>query len=90
LENGLKQNKVQLASAWAVDGISKYATFFTDFEVVAADAAAAKQEMRSFSEADAAKLPLSGLVYAHVEVHGRGDIPTQRSRHDMSGTRHIW
>jgi len=78
LEKGLKQNKVQLASAWAADGISKYVTFFTDFEAVAAAAAQAKQEMRTFTTEDALKLPLTGLVYAHVEIHGRGTLPVKK------------
>ncbi len=78
LEKGLKDNKVQLASAWAMDGISKYVTFFTDFEAVASAAANAQQEMRSYSTSDALKLPLSGLVYAHVEVHGRGMLPVRK------------
>jgi hypothetical protein len=78
LEKGLKENKVQLASAWAKDGISKYVTFFTDFEAVASAAANAQQEMRTFTSADAYKLPLTGLVYAHVEVVGRGMIPTRK------------
>lgn len=78
LERGLKSGRIQLASAWAVDGISKYVTFFTDFEAVASAAAQAKQEMRTFTVADAEKLPLTGLVYAHVEVHGRGMIPTRK------------
>ena len=78
LEKGLKGNKVQLASAWAMDGISKYVTFFTDFEAIASAAAQARQEMRPFTEADAKKLPLTGLLYAHVEVHGRGMLPTRK------------
>ncbi len=80
LEKGLKDQKVQLASAWAKDGISKYVTLFTDFEAVAAASAQAQQEMRSFSPADARKLPLTGLVYGHVEIHGRGDIPVRKVR----------
>jgi hypothetical protein len=75
LDKGLKDQKVQLASAWAKDGMSKYVTFFTDYEAVAAAAAQAKQEMREFTTEDAKKLPLSGLVFAHVEVHARGMIP---------------
>jgi hypothetical protein len=78
LERGLKSRKIQLASAWAADGISKYVTFFTDFEAVASAAAQSKQEMRTFAVADAQKLPLTGLLYAHVEVHGRGMIPTRK------------
>lgn len=78
LDKGLKQNKVELASAWAADGISKYVTFFTDFEAVAAAAAQAKQEMRAFTIEDAQKLPLTGLIYAHVEIHGRGELPVKK------------
>jgi hypothetical protein len=78
LDDGIKPNKIQLASSMAIDGISKYVTLFTDFEAVAAAAAAANQEMRDFTEADAAKLPLSRLVYANVAVHGRGAIPVAK------------
>jgi hypothetical protein len=78
LEDGTKTNKVQLASAMAMDGISKYVTLFTDFDAVAAAAAQARQEMRDFTEADAAALHLSALVYANVAVHGRGAIPVKK------------
>jgi len=74
----LKANRVQLASAWAKDGISKYATFFTDFDAIASASAQAQQEMRPFSRKDAEALPLSGLIYAHVEIHGRGMLPTRK------------
>lgn len=72
LDNGLKKAKFQFASAWALDGISKYVTFFTDYEIVAADAADAKREMRSFGLAEARKLPLEGFLYATMDVTGRG------------------
>ena len=36
------------------------------------------QQMRTLTESDVEKLPLTGLVYAHVEVHGRGDLPTRK------------
>jgi hypothetical protein len=78
LDKGLKRNKVQLASAWAMDGISKYVTFFTDFEAIASAAAQAKQEMRTFTSEDALKLPLTGLIYAHVEILGRGMLPVKK------------
>lgn len=78
LEKGIRHNKIQLASAWAKDGISKYVTLFTDFEAVASAAAQARQEMRTFQISDATKLPLTGLVYAHVEIHGRGDLPVRK------------
>ena len=67
LDKGLKHQKVQLASAWAKDGMSKYVTFFTDYEAVAAAAAQAKQEMRDFTTEDAQKLSLTGMIFAHVE-----------------------
>lgn len=72
LDNGLKTAKFQFASAWALDGISKYVTFFTDFEVVAAAAADAKREMRNFGLLEARKLPLEGFLYATMDVTGRG------------------
>lgn len=90
LEHGLKANRVQLASAWAKDGISKYVTFFTDRDAIAAASAQAHQELRPFTADDAAKLPLTGLVYAHVEVHGRGDIPTRKvAKHYVRESAHL-
>jgi hypothetical protein len=78
LEKGLKDQKVQLASSFAKDGMSKYVTFFTDYEAVAAASAQARQEMRDFTVDDAKKLPLSGLIFAYVEIHARGMIPTAK------------
>jgi hypothetical protein len=78
LEKGLKKQKIQLASAWAADGTSKYVTFFTDYDAVASAAAQAKQEMREFTVEDAKQLPLSGLTFAHVEIHARGAIPIMK------------
>ncbi len=78
LEKGLKNEKVQLASSFAKDGMSKYVTFFTDYEAIASASAQAKQEMREFTTEDAAKLPLSGLIFANVEIHARGMIPTRK------------
>src|SRR5258708_39709218 len=37
LDKGLKGVRVKLASAMAMDGISKYATFFNDWNFIAAD-----------------------------------------------------
>jgi hypothetical protein len=78
LEKGLKNQKVQLASSLAKDGMSKYVTFFADYEAVAAAAAQAKQEMREFTIEDAKKLTISGLLFAYVEVRARGLIPTSK------------
>ena len=52
LEKGLRGRRVKLASAMAVDGISKYATFFNDWQAVAAESAGAHQQMRDLSVAD--------------------------------------
>ena len=73
LDNGLKGKRVKLASAMAVDGISKYATFFNDWQAVAAEAAAAHQQMR---ELRVDEVQSTGLLHAYVEVHARGAIPT--------------
>ena len=90
LDKGLKDQKVQLASPWAKDGMSKYVTFFTDYEAVVAAAAQAKQEMRDFTTEDAKKLPLTGLVFAHVEVHARGMIPTRKlSKRYVQNSAHL-
>ena len=58
--------------------MSKYVTFFTDYEAVAAAAAQVSQEMREFTADDAKMLPLSGLIFAYVEIQARGSIPTAK------------
>jgi len=73
LENGLKGKRVRLASAMAVDGISKYVTFFNDWQAVAAESAAAHQQMRELKADD---VQTAGLLHAFVEIHARGSIPT--------------
>ena len=78
LREGMKHSRIQIASAFAMDGMSKYVTFFSDFHVVASAAAAAENEMRELSQEEIAKLPLSGLLYAHVEVHARGLLPVRK------------
>jgi hypothetical protein len=78
LDTGMKAQKYQISSAWAVDGISKYLLFFTDYDIVAAAAAAAHQQMRELSVADIQKLPLSGLVFVNVQLHARGTFPVER------------
>jgi hypothetical protein len=65
--------RVQLASAMAMDGISKYATFYNDWPAVAAESAAAHQQMR---ELKVDQIQTSGLLHAFVEIHGRGAFPT--------------
>lgn len=73
LDNGPKRKRIKLASAMAVDGISKYVTFFNDWQAVAAEAAAARQQMRELHVDD---VQSTGLLHAYVEVHARGAIPT--------------
>ncbi len=46
---GLEGRRVKLASAMALDGISKFATFYNDRAAIAAQAAAANQQMRQLS-----------------------------------------
>jgi len=69
LEKGLKGQRVKLASAMAMDGISKYATFFNDWQAVAAEAAAAHQQMRELKPDE---VQSKGLLHAFVEIHARG------------------
>jgi hypothetical protein len=57
IETGLKQNKIQISSAWAKDGISKYVTFYRDYHVVAARVAEATQQLRDVSEKDLSAIP---------------------------------
>jgi carbon monoxide dehydrogenase subunit G len=75
LEKGLKGKRVRLASSMAVDGISKYATFFNDWQAVAAQSAAAHQQMRELKAED---VEANGLLHAFVEVHARGSIPASK------------
>ena len=72
-EKGLKGKRVMLASAMAADGISKYATFYNDWQAVAAEAAAANQQMR---ELKPDQIQSEGLLHAFVEIHARGAIGT--------------
>jgi hypothetical protein len=61
--------RVQLASNMATDGTSKYATFFNDWHAVAAESAAAHQQMRELKAED---VQSKGFLHAFVEVHARG------------------
>jgi len=73
LEKGLRGKRVKLASAMAMDGISKYATFFNDWQAVAAEAAAASEQGR---ELNSDEIESRGLLHAYVELRARGTIPT--------------
>jgi hypothetical protein len=59
----------------AKDGISKYATFYNDWPAVAAESAAAHQQMRDLKVEE---IQTHGLLHAFVEVHGRGAFPTNK------------
>ena len=52
LEKGLRGVRVKLASAMALDGISKFATFFNDWNYIAAEAAGANQQLREVKPDD--------------------------------------
>jgi hypothetical protein len=68
-DKNLKGKRVKLASAMAADGISKYATFFNDWQAVVAQSAAANQQMRELKPAD---VESKGLLHVFVEIHARG------------------
>ena len=90
LKKGLKHKKLQFASAFAMDGISKYVTFFTDFDVVAAAAADANHKLRKLTEEEIKELPLTGVLYANVQVHGRGYLPVKKlKRRYTRGDAHL-
>ena len=72
VEEALKPYRVQIASAWSKDSISKYVTFVTDWITVAAFATEAKRRMLPVTQADTERLPMEGLLNAVVELHGRG------------------
>jgi hypothetical protein len=84
LEKGLKGKRVRLASAMAMDGISKYATFYNDWQAVAAESAAAHQQMRELKPED---FQSSGLLHVFVEVLGRGRLGTSKVDRRYEGTR---
>jgi hypothetical protein len=68
-DRNLKGKRVKLASAMAADGISKYATFYNDWQAVVAQSAAANQQMRELKPAD---VESKGLLHVFVEIQARG------------------
>jgi hypothetical protein len=82
-DSNLKGRRVKLQSSWAApsnsrwkklgvfasDGISKDATFFSDWQAVVAQAAAANQQMRELKPAD---VESKGLLHVFVEMRARG------------------
>jgi hypothetical protein len=86
-EKGLRGKRVKLASAMAMDGIGKYATFFNDWQAVAIEAAGASQQMRDLKPDE---IQSSGLLHAWVEVHARGAIPVGKlDRRYREGRAHL-
>jgi hypothetical protein len=75
LEKGLRGIRVKVASAMALDGISKFATFFNDWNYIAAEAAGANQQLREVKPED---FDAEGLLHAFVEIHARGAIPASK------------
>jgi hypothetical protein len=75
LAHGLKGQKIKLASAMAMDGISKYVTFYGDWDAIAAYAADAKREMRPVTPEG---IKSTGLLHAFVEVAARGALPVSK------------
>jgi hypothetical protein len=84
LKKGLKGKKVKIDGAMARDGLSKYATFFNDQQAVAAEAAAAHQQMRELKVAD---VQSNGLLHVFVEVRGGGVVGVSRLDRRYQGER---
>lgn len=84
LQHGMKGIRVRLASAMAMDGISKFATFYNEWNYVAALAAQAAQQMRDI---DPATIRLDGNVHCFVEIHALGSIPTSKMNRRYAGER---
>ncbi|HEV2202810.1 MAG TPA: hypothetical protein VGR73_23580 [Bryobacteraceae bacterium] len=66
LEKGLRGVRVKLASALARGDTSIYVTFFNDWNYIAAEAAAANQQLKEVKPED---FHPEGLLHAFVEVH---------------------
>jgi hypothetical protein len=87
LEKGLKGKRIKIAGAMARDGISKYATFFNDWQFVAVESAAAHQQMR---ELTAEEVRSKGLLHVFVEVRGGGVVGVSRiDRRYQGGRAHL-
>lgn len=75
LHGELNSNRVQLASAWAADGISKYVTFFSDKDVVCSLVAEGNANLHTVTVEELEAIPKTGLLFANVELHARGAVP---------------
>lgn len=82
LSDGATKFRCNVAGFWSFDGISKGIQFFTDFDAIAAAAAAANREMRPFTLEQAKALPLTGLLLANVGMTARGKFPMERLQND--------
>lgn len=90
LRDGLKPKRFKIAGAFATDGTSKYITFYDDLDVISAAVAEANQKMRDLGSEELKSIPQTGLLFANVEIHARGLIPTGRlSRRYMDGRAHL-
>jgi len=78
LHGALKNNRIQLASAMAADGISKYVTFFKDRDVVASLVADGNSNLHTVTADELQTIPKTGLLFANVELHARGLIPVNK------------
>lgn len=85
LRRGLGQNKIQLSSAWSKDGISKYVTFYQDYDVVAAAVVLAHEQLRELSTQDLSQLPYSGLLFANLDLRARGLFPIKHLNDRFAG-----
>lgn len=83
-EKGLQGKRIKIAGTMAKDGLSKYATFFNDWYAVAAEAAAANQQMRELKVED---VQSNGLLHALVEVRGGGVVGVSRLDRRYQGKR---
>jgi hypothetical protein len=90
LKEGLKQKKVKIEGRLGRDSTSKYITFYDDLDVISAAVAEANQKMRDLTAEELHPIPISGLLFARVEIHAGGLLPIGRvSRKFMDGNTHL-
>lgn len=80
----LRANKFQVQSAWAKDGISKYVTFYRDKDVLASLAADANAQLRNITVDELKAVPITGLLFANVQLHARGEIGLHKLNRDFT------
>lgn len=84
IDRALSKNKVQIQSAWAADGISKYVTFYRDEDVLASLVADAKAQLRNITVDDLKAIPITGLLFANVDLHARGVLSKNKLERDFT------